>query len=252
MMKILAATLSTEAGSISSQRPVLEALINRAASHKLAGSYKSMYKEISGGFYGPWNRGETQSVMARGISPERMKQVNDLLDTVASGASVTAGMTDQGMRNEIKGYKEQIGEDWFGYMNKSDLRTQAYLATHAASQAPAAATAQANAPPPMIAAMQFGGIARMPMLAQLAEHGPEAVLPLSGARGMLSNLLGGGLEKVFHLTHSPTINIAGGATEEAMGMMEHKLKDAAMEFIANFKAAQRHERRLSYESGYGS
>ena len=201
-----------------------------------------MYKEISGGFYGPFNRGETQAVLARGISPERLKQVSDLLDSVASGASVTAGMTDQGMRNEIKGYKEQIGEDWFGYMSPSDLRTQAYLATHGAT----------NAPPPMIAAYQRGGIAMLPQLAMLAERGPEAVLPLSGARGLLSGMVDGATDRSYNLTHSPTIHIHGGATDEALGIMTGKLKDAAMEFIRNFKAAQRHERRLSYESGYGS
>jgi len=143
--------------------------------------------------------------------------------------------------------------------NHPDVGT-AYLAgaqkiaqASAAQATPAPAAAQPNAPPPLIAAMQHGGIARLPMLATLAERGPEAVLPLSGARGMLSNLIGGGLERTaYNLTHSPTINIHGGATDEAMGMMEHKLKDAAMEFIRNFKAAQRHERRLSYESGYGS
>jgi hypothetical protein len=156
------------------------------------------------------------------------------------------------MRNEIKGYKEQIGEDYFGYMSKADLRTQAYLATHAAA-AGAPAAAEANKPPPLLAAAyQRGGIAMRPQLAALAEAGPEAILPLGS--GLLSRLLpgmmgGGGHE--YHLTHSPIINMHAPATEEQLGLMTSKLRDAAMEFIRNFKAAQRHERRLSYESGYG-
>jgi hypothetical protein len=127
----------------------------------------------------------------------------------------------------------------------------AYLSQAESIAAQQAAT-QANAPPPLLAAYQRGGIAMLPQLATLAERGPEAVLPLSGARGLLSGMLGGGVERAFHLTHSPVIHIHGDADEEAMGAMTGKLRDAAMEFINNFKAAQRHERRLSYESGYGS
>jgi len=123
--------------------------------------------------------------------------------------------------------------------------------------AQAAAAPAANAPPPLLAAAyQQGGIALRPQIAALAERGPEAILPLGG-RGPLSvlgGLLGGGSRGsgIFNLHHAPEIHIHGNADEHAMGRMSTRLRDAAREFIREFQAAQRQERRLSYESGYGS
>ena len=239
MTALLAAALAEEQGSVEGQKDVLESLLNRAAAHKLAGTYKSMYAELTSGFYGPVNRGQVAADVRRGISPERIKQTQDMLASVGAGRDVLRGLTDQGMRSEIKGPATESRGEFYGMM--PGLQSQYQTAAYKGGQESTIA-----------AAYQKGGIALTPQLAALAERGPEAVLPLSGARGLLSGLIGGGVDRAYHLTHSPVIHIHGDADEEAMGAMTGKLRDAAMEFINNFKAAQRHERRLSYESGYGS
>jgi hypothetical protein len=86
-----------------------------------------------------------------------------------------------------------------------------------------------------------GGIARRPMLASIAERGPEMILPLSKIAG-----LGG-----THVSFAPNITINGSASESEQAALEHRLRNLARDFIANFKRAQYQERRLSYESGYG-
>jgi len=50
---------------------------------------------------------------------------------------------------------------------------------------------------------------------------------------------------------NPHIVINGNATEADQRAMDSRLRDLAKDFIAQFKAAQYQERRLSYESGYG-
>jgi len=48
------------------------------------------------------------------------------------------------------------------------------------------------------------------------------------------------------------VSITGNADERTLGELDIRLRNIAREFINGFKEAQRHERRLSYESGYGS
>lgn len=251
-MKLIAATLATEAGSASDQATVLEALVNRAAAYAAAGHPKSIQELITGGFYGPWNRGETQRKMAAGITPERMAQVAAIIDSIAAGQNRLRGMTDQGMKNEIKGYKEKVGEDYYGFMGiAGERQTAAYRQSQAAGQAP----------PPMLAANAYalGGIAKMPQLAMLAEKGPEMVLPMvgRGALGLFGSLLGGlrdmtGGGDTHHYNFSPNVTISGNADQRTVNEMDIKLRNLAREFINSFKEAQRQERRLSYESGYSS
>ena len=62
---LVSATLATESGTAEGQKDVLEAMVNRAAAQKRAGSYKGIENVIKGGFYGPYNRGETAAVMAK-------------------------------------------------------------------------------------------------------------------------------------------------------------------------------------------
>jgi hypothetical protein len=97
------------------------------------------------------------------------------------------------------------------------------------------------APPATVPGYASGGIVSKPTLATLAERGPEAVVPLGK----------GGFGGDTHVSFSPNITIHGGATEQAQTAMETKLRDLAREFVADFKRAQSHERRLSYEGGYG-
>ena len=108
MRNLVSATLSTEEGSAFGQKNVLEAMVNRAVEYKRLGQYHGMEAMIKGGFYGPYNRGETSAVMAKGLSDARSQQVAGIIQEMSS-RNVLRGMTDQGMVNEIKGYKENIG-----------------------------------------------------------------------------------------------------------------------------------------------
>jgi hypothetical protein len=119
----------------------------------------------------------------------------------------------------------------------------------------APAPAPAAAPP----GAQLGGIFNQRSMLQVAERGPEAIIPLSGGRraeGLLSyanRVMGMGRPTAgpTNVSFAPNITINGNATEAEQRAMDSRLRDLASDFIAQFKAAQQQERRLSYESGYG-
>jgi hypothetical protein len=227
LRNLVSATLATEAQGAEDQKNVLEALVNRAVAEKQAGTYKGIESMIKGGFYGPYNRGETAAVMAKGLSDVRSQQVGGMISEIGAGRNALGGLTDQGMINEIKGaIKEQHGEDFYGLRKASEASTAAYQYSRA---------------------YQAGGIAMRPQLATLAERGPEAVLPL--ARNALSSLGNGAGDT--HVSFAPNITINGNATEAEQRRLDGRLRDLARDFIDQFKAAQYQERRLSYESGYG-
>jgi hypothetical protein len=123
-----------------------------------------------------------------------------------------------------------------------------------APAAPPAAAAAAAVP-----GAQAGGVFGQRSLMQIAERGPEAVVPLTGGRraeGILAyanRALGMGRAAAGPTTVSfaPNITINGNATMDEQRAMDTRLRDLARDFIAQFKAAQAQERRLSYESGYG-
>jgi hypothetical protein len=115
LRNLVSATLATEAGGAEDQKNILEALVNRGVAQQRAGTYKGVEHMIKGGFYGPYNRGETNAVMARGLSDARSEQVGEMIKQMGAGRNALGGLTDQGMVNEIKGnIKEQHGEDYFG------------------------------------------------------------------------------------------------------------------------------------------
>jgi hypothetical protein len=258
MQNLVSATLATEASSAEGQKNVLEAMVNRAVAYKRAGKFKSMEQMIKGGFYGPWNRGETRAVMGRGLSEARAQQVSGMVSEIGAGRNVLRGMTDQGMVNEIKGYKEKIAGEYHGFMQ--GLHEQ--YSTAAYTESKKAAT---GAPPLLAAAApgaQFGGIFRRPSIANIAERGAEAVIPLTGGRrahGLLDYAsralgrtgMGGPVAHQTHVAFAPHVEIHGNVTQEETRAMDSRLRDLARDFIGQFKAAQHQERRLSYESGYG-
>jgi hypothetical protein len=206
---------------------------------------------IKGGFYGPYNRGETAAVMSKGLSDERSQQVAGMIQEMST-RNVMRGMTDQGMVNEIQGYKEQINGEYYGFMSgvAEQYKTAAYtLSQQAAAAGPVAAAAPA-APaaeaPPMLRGYALGGIATKPQIATLAEKGPEAVVPLRSR--LMSGLRGAAATTNVHFT--PNITINGNASPEDQRAMDSRLRDLAHDFIQQFKRAQHQERRLSYEGGY--
>jgi hypothetical protein len=122
----------------------------------------------------------------------------------------------------------------------------------------AAETSQGLAPGMSGQSYQLGGIVNRMTTATLGERGPEAVVPLSGGRraaGLLdyaNRALGMGTRAgPTALSFAPVITINGNATETEQRAMDSRLRDLASDFIAQFKAAQHQERRLSYEGGYG-
>jgi carbon monoxide dehydrogenase subunit G len=234
----VSATLSTEAGGAEDQKNVLEALVNRGVAQQRAGNYKGVEALIKGGFYGPYNRGETAAVMSKGLSDARSEQVGEMINQMGAGRNALGGLTDQGMVNEIKGnIKERHGEDYFGKLGiAGEEQTAAFK---------------------MSRGLARGGIIGRATHALLGERGPEAVIPLSGGRrseGLLayaSRALGMGGSVGTHVNFTPNITIHGGATDAAQQTLDAKLRDLARDFVADFKRAQKHERRLSYEGGYG-
>ena len=118
-------------------------------------------------------------------------------------------------------------------------------------------TAPPGTTPPGVPGHAMGGIVRRPMLSMVGERGPEAIIPLSGGRraqGLLDYatraIMGGSGATDMHVSFAPVITIYGNATESEQRAMDSRLRDLTRDFIAQFKAAQAQERRLSYESGY--
>jgi hypothetical protein len=138
-------------------------------------------------------------------------------------------------------------------------------------------------------AMAAGGIVKRAMTALIGERGPEAVIPLRAGRraegllnfaashimgrsagGALAKMMGGPMEGLLNfaaarimghpaagggpaptnVSFSPNITISGTATADDMRILDRRLRDLMRDFVTQFKAAQHHERRLSYESGY--
>jgi hypothetical protein len=227
LRNLVSATLATEATGAEDQKNVLESLVNRSVNEQTAGTYKGIESMIKGGFYGPYKRGETQAVMAKGLSDARSLQVKEMIDQIGAGRNALGGLTDQGMINEIHGaIKEQHGEDYYGLRKPSEANTAAYKYSRAYQQ---------------------GGIANTPQIATLAEKGPEAVIPLTRGSRAAQLLMGGGGHT---LNFTPNITINGNATEAEQRAMDSRLRDLASDFIKQFSRAQSQERRLSYEGGY--
>jgi hypothetical protein len=149
MIRLLAGALGREQDSAAGQKDVLEALLNRAAAHRLAGTYTSMYDELTGGFYGPVNRGEVARDVAAGISPERISQTQDMLTSVGAGRNVLRGLTDQGMRNEIRGPATESRGEFYGMM--PGLNTQTQTAAYNTAPTNDAEASQPSQPAPWYA-----------------------------------------------------------------------------------------------------
>jgi hypothetical protein len=105
---------------------------------------------------------------------------------------------------------------------------------------------------------QFGGIFNQPHLAQVAEAGPEAIIPLKRterSQGLLANaasaIMGrqqsdNSTTNKNQVSFAPVINIAGNATSDTASTIERSLRDVADDFISKFNEAQSQERRLAF------
>lgn len=113
--------------------------------------------------------------------------------------------------------------------------------------------------PAQVPGMATGGIIRGHSLLQVAERGPEAIIPLSGGRraedllNYASRAMGvGGTtnNREMNVTFAPQITIHGNATETEQRALESRQRKLQSEFIAGIKAATQQERRLSFDSAY--
>jgi len=240
--------ITTEVGSANPARlqAYIETIFNRALAR-----HKTLMQTVSDTGYYPG-----VSLRNVQVSAKQMEAYRKALDAVAAGGNITNFATGNESGSVHSGGARVTyasGGERFVRENPDVWWSQRQQAI-AASQVPA--------PPPMIAAAyQLGGIAKTPQIATLAERGPEMVLPLvgGGARGIFGSLLSalgglstGGGGDTHHYNFSPNVSITGNAGERTLGELDIRLRNIAREFINGFKEAQRHERRLSYESGYGS
>lgn len=217
--------------------PILPALAQRAPVTTVPGVPQAA---ISGGYRGMPAMASVESSMAEilpfwqrtttSMSDDWRTTMNDVITSAAQMPQSISPISDSIQSSVIQPI-ESARAAWV------DLAALMATPISIPQAAVPAAAAAATAP-----AMAAGGIVTKPTLALMGEAGPEAVVPLR--RG------GGGLGGT-NVTYAPNITIHGGASEQAQAAMETKLRDLAREFVADFKRAQSHERRLSYEGGYG-
>jgi hypothetical protein len=230
LQNLVSATLSTEMSSAEGQKDVLEALVNRSVAYKKAGKYSGIENMIKGGFYGPYNRGETNAVMRAGMSPARQAQVADMIEQTKT-RNALRGMTDQG----------EVPSGYTGPVAK--MNGELYSYAHGYGGA-AYTESQKAAETAKLAKFATGGVVGKPTLSLIGEKGPEAVVPLNKL-----NAMRGGGDTAVHF--APNITVNGNMTDADQKLLDSRLRDLARDFVSHFKRAQTHERRLSYEGGYG-
>jgi len=109
----VAAVIATEMGGGGpGSQAVLESMVNRA----LMRGYTSLDQAIDDGFYGPINRGEVDAYLSTGVSAVDRAVADNAIAAVRGGSNICNLCTDQGMINEIRGPKWNIGGEWFGHM----------------------------------------------------------------------------------------------------------------------------------------
>jgi hypothetical protein len=220
MRKLTAAVISKEQGTSEGRADVLESLVNRAV---VTGKHPKAL--MTGGFYGPVNRGE---VNPNKVSDEQLKEYDRIAAQVAGGRNRILGRTDQGMANEIKGEKLKVAGEYYGFMgNKGERNTAAYKA----------ATMPVPATGPKIedAMMKLPG-------------GPGSSLNRSIKDMNLQQRVEGGTGGQ-NVASNPVINIHGvpAGQEGAVGAEVTKaMANANRDMLSKIKSAKAYESRLGY------
>jgi hypothetical protein len=216
----------TSARALLAQQAFQEELFNRAASRNQTLAYA-----VHDPNYYP------EPVRNQSVSARTAAQYAGLLSKVQAGSNVSGYAT--GNASGTVGFAGgpqtlDVGER-FGIEGPDMPWVRAMKAQ--AAQAKAAPSGV----PPMLARYAAGGIFTKPTVGVFGEAGPEAVVPLK-AGGAL-----GGTAVHFN----PVITIHGNASEAEQSALDTRLRSLARDFVDKFKRAQTHERRLSYEGGYG-
>lgn len=102
--------------------PVLESLFNRTCYVRTVVPGRTLAQMITGGFYGPYNRGEYPAALRHvGSSPSMQKILNNAIDTVLGGSNIIQGYTDQGLPTDPNGQRKprmwihgEVFNDWGG------------------------------------------------------------------------------------------------------------------------------------------
>jgi len=243
----------TEVGDLSKeeQQAYVETVLNRGAARN-----KTLMQTVSDRGYYPG-----VSLSNVNVSAKQRAAADAALNAVAAGGNISGyatGNESGGVRSggaNIAYMPRGMRGERFVHEN-ADL---AWIRRQQAAGQNQSAVAATGAPYFLSAqrAMQFGGIVRGATSALLGEHGAEAVIPMGGgprAQGMLgfvNRMMGGGGIGGHTLHFTPNITINGNMDDKAQRSMDSMLRDLAKYFISQFARAQGHERRLSFESGYG-
>lgn len=115
LRQTIAAVIATEKGGGGpGSQAVLESMVNRCVQMNCS----SLSQPIYNGFYGPVNRGEVASYLARGVSQSDLAVADAAIQAVRGGSNLIEFRTDQGMQNEVRGARvANIGGEWFADMN---------------------------------------------------------------------------------------------------------------------------------------
>lgn len=239
----------TSAKSVAAQQAFMEELFNRAAARKQSLSYA-----IHDPKYYP------EPVFNKSVGEKTAEAFKGILGNVQAGSNINKWATGNASGTVGFGGGPQtlnVGER-FG-IEKGDMPWAKRMMQVQADAAKDLTKAVAGVPP-MLAApgAALGGIVKRHSLIQAGEgNRPEAIIPMTGGRGArgLLNHVGKALgmrPAGGHTLHfNPIVTINGNASEDEQRAMDSRLRGLASDFIRQFKAAQTHERRLSFESGYG-
>ena len=239
----------TSAKSVAAQQAFMEELFNRAAARKQTLSYA-----IHDPKYYP------EPVFNKSVGDKTAEAFKGILGNVQAGSNISKWATGNASGTVGFGGGPQtlnVGER-FG-IEGGDLPWAKRMMAAQAKVTDDLTKAVAGVPPLLSApGAQLGGIVRRHSLIQAGEgNRPEAIIPMTGGRGArgLLNHVGKALgmrPAAGHTLHfNPIVTINGNASEEEQRAMDSRLRGLASDFIRQFKAAQTHERRLSFESGYG-
>jgi hypothetical protein len=102
--------------------PVLESLFNRTLFVRSHDPKRTLAQMITGGFYGPYNRGKYPDALAHvARSPILQAKFNDAIDAALAGSNVIHGYTDQGLPTDPNGWRTprmwingEVFNDWAG------------------------------------------------------------------------------------------------------------------------------------------